>query len=67
MHRTCSTGTYVRVRLAWLSETRLLKRATKAHTGFEPVSRENPVPEPLRRKLEELTARTPQRPRRGRR
>jgi hypothetical protein len=28
----------------------------KAHTGFEPVSGETPVPEPLRRKLEELQA-----------
>ena len=28
----------------------------KAHTGFEPVSRETEVPEPLRRKLDELRA-----------
>jgi hypothetical protein len=26
----------------------------KAHTGFEPVSEDEPLPEPLRRKLEEL-------------
>ena len=31
-------------------------RAGKAHTGFEPVSRETEVPEPLRRKLDELRA-----------
>ena len=38
----------------------------KAHTGFEPVSRENPIPSPLLRKLEELKARNPKRaPRRG--
>jgi len=29
---------------------------TKAHTGFEPVSSETEVPEPLRRKLDELRA-----------
>jgi len=28
----------------------------KAHTGFEPVSAETEVPEPLRRKLDELRA-----------
>ena len=28
----------------------------KAHTGFEPVSGEGDVPEPLRRKLDELRA-----------
>jgi hypothetical protein len=31
----------------------------KAHTGFEPVSGETDVPEPLRRKLDELRAKTP--------
>jgi hypothetical protein len=31
----------------------------EAHTGFEPVSPDNPVPSPLLRKLEELKARGP--------
>lgn len=41
------------------------RRDGKAHTGFEPVSRENTVPAPLLRKLEELKARNPKRSRRG--
>jgi hypothetical protein len=31
----------------------------KAHTGFEPVSSEEAVPEPLRRILDELRAKAP--------
>jgi hypothetical protein len=31
----------------------------KAHTGFEPVSGESVVPEPLRRKLDELRGLNP--------
>jgi len=31
----------------------------KAHTGFEPVSGETVVPEPLRRKLDELRNKNP--------
>jgi hypothetical protein len=37
----------------------------EAHTGFEPVSGENVVPEPLRRKLAELRVETDRRTRRG--
>jgi hypothetical protein len=37
----------------------------EAHTGFEPVSRETAVPEPLRRKLEQLRVETDRRTRRG--
>lgn len=33
-----------------------VENAVKAHTGFEPVSGESEVPEPLRRKLDELRA-----------
>ena len=35
---------------------RLSELQRKAHTGFEPVSPEAEVPEPLRRKLDELRA-----------
>ena len=35
---------------------RLSSNREKAHTGFEPVSGETEVPEPLRRKLDELRA-----------
>ena len=47
--------------------TRLFKlkrlgwKSGKAHTGFEPVSRETEVPEPLRRKLDELRAQSKKR------
>lgn len=34
------------------------ERGEEAHTGFEPVLPEQRLPEPLRRKLDELTART---------
>jgi hypothetical protein len=34
----------------------VVKLQRKAHTGFEPVSAETEVPEPLRRKLDELRA-----------
>ena len=40
-------------------------RDFKAHAGFEPVSGEEAVPEPLRRKLDELRARNRKRVRRG--
>ena len=33
-----------------------VENAVEAHTGFEPVSGETEVPEPLRRKLDELRA-----------
>lgn len=39
-------------------------KAQEAHTGFEPVSPQSALPEPLRRKLEELKAHNPQRSRR---
>ena len=35
---------------------RVTRLERKAHTGFEPVSRETEVPEPLRRKLDDLRA-----------
>ncbi len=38
-----------------------VENALKAHTGFEPVSLETEVPEPLRRKLDELRAQSKQR------
>ena len=38
----------------------------KAHTGFEPVSQELRLPEPLRRKLAELRLQSDTRVRRGR-
>jgi len=38
----------------------------EAHTGFEPVSREVQLPEPLRRKLTELRLQSDTRVRRGR-
>jgi hypothetical protein len=34
----------------------VVAKLSKAHTGFEPVSAETEVPEPLRRKLDELRA-----------
>ena len=38
-----------------------VENALKAHTGFEPVSAEAEVPEPLRRKLDELRAQSKKR------
>jgi hypothetical protein len=45
--------------------SRACEAGFKAHTGFEPVSREIEVPEPLRRKLAELRVETDRRSRRG--
>ena len=45
-----------RVNHAMAADVRLSSHGRKAHTGFEPVSAETEVPEPLRRKLEELRA-----------
>jgi hypothetical protein len=43
----------------------LAARPLKAHTGFEPVSQEVHLPEPLRRKLTELRLQSDVRSRRG--
>ena len=40
---------------------RVARKVRKAHTGFEPVSAETEVPEPLRRKLDELRAQSKER------
>ena len=47
-------------RPAWLSQNRAAM-GQAAHTGFEPVSSETEVPEPLRRKLDELRAQSAKR------
>ena len=54
-------------RPAWLSQNRAaMCRACKTHTGFEPVSSETEVPEPLRRELDELRAQSAKRGTRSR-
>jgi len=46
---------------ALVSRSRVVELERKAHTGFEPVSAETEVPEPLRRKLDELRAQSKKR------
>ena len=52
---------------AWLSQIDPTMRSREAHTGFEPVSPEVQLPEPLRRKLTELRLQSDVRSRRGKR